>query len=271
MEEGRYKFTFPVLPVQETPQVAEIRLNQPHHTFNKWKISIVMPRPSGLHHGSTKFFRKTLPYRKDGVWDISSVVIPLLDRFRGNITMELKATHLKKIGHKNRVVPKDPIVVLYSTDKSFLGEINKLKSDLSSQRSKNLLRSRTKRTAQEHKTGRKRRRNKWKQNKNGTELCKLHKFRVDFDLIGWGRWIVHPKKFNAKACFGQCPAPITHEYTPTNHAMLQTLMRMKRPLSAPEPCCVPTKLRPLSMLYFEYDDIVVRYHQDMVAAECGCR
>ena len=103
------------------------------------------------------------------------------------------------------------------------------------------------------------------------ENCKMYDFYVDFTVIGWGEWIIHPKRFNSKFCFGQCPSPIEAKYHPTNHAMLQTLMRMKLPNVAPSPCCVPTKLKAVSMLYVEYDEIVVRSHEDMVVDQCGCR
>ena len=103
------------------------------------------------------------------------------------------------------------------------------------------------------------------------ENCKMYDFHVDFTVIGWGEWIIHPKRFNSKFCFGQCPSPIEAKYHPTNHAMLQTLMRMKLPNVAPSPCCVPTKLKAVSMLYVEYDEIVVRSHEDMVVDQCGCR
>ncbi|GFO38827.1 nodal-related protein [Plakobranchus ocellatus] len=103
------------------------------------------------------------------------------------------------------------------------------------------------------------------------ESCRMYDFNVDFQVIGWGEWIIHPKRFNSKFCFGQCPSPIEAKYHPTNHAMLQTLMRMKLPNVAPAPCCVPTQLKPVSMLYLEYDEVVVRSHEDMVADQCGCR
>ena len=103
------------------------------------------------------------------------------------------------------------------------------------------------------------------------EQCQMWDFKVDFDFIGWGQWIITPKQFNAGFCYGECPSPLEDKFKPTNHAMLQTLMRQKRPRLAPPTCCVPVKLRPLSMLYFEYDEIVVRHHENMIATECGCR
>ena len=262
---GKYLFAIPYLPTQERPQLAELRFNQLHHAQTYRKVTLIVKR-NGLHR--KKSFKKTLGYSKAGVLDITNITVPFLLKFHGNLTLKIKVQYKNpyRVDKVNSEI-SDPILVIYSQDKDFLKTFYSSYSSLTSQREETVSNSRTKRSSEGKKTGRKRKKNKWKPN----EICKLHKFKVDFDLIGWGPWIVHPKKFNAKVCFGQCPAPVTHEYTPTNHAMLQTLMRMKRPLSAPEPCCVPTKLRPLSMLYYEYDDVVVRHHQDMIATECGCR
>ena len=253
-------FTVPAMPHHEVPQLVELRFNKLRKTQTYLNSISIVIRAGQLS------IKRTVQYQKASVFDITNITVPFLSKFHGNITtIEIKVQYriLNGIRHGKEV---RPIMVIYSQDKDFLKSIYSSYSSLTSEHEQNLS-SRPKRSASGTKTGRKRKRNKWKTN----EICKLHKFKVDFDLIGWGPWIVHPKKFNARVCYGQCPAPITPEYTPTNHAMLQTLMRMKRPLSAPEPCCVPTKLRPLSMLYYEYDDIVVRHHQDMIAAECGCR
>lgn len=189
---------------------------------------------------------------------------------KGNVTikMSMRKSDSKKI---QNIEQNLPIVVVYSSDQGFLKSAFKSMTPSSNSVSKNSdmnLSIRRKRAANPiRKKSRKRRKNRWRED----ETCGIHNFKVDFDLIGWGPWIIHPKTYNARVCYGQCPSPISSEYSPTNHVMLQSLMRLKRPLSGPEPCCVPTKLRPLSMLYFEYDDIVVRHHEDMIVDECGCR
>ncbi|XP_053168994.1 nodal homolog isoform X2 [Hemicordylus capensis] len=52
-------------------------------------------------------------------------------------------------------------------------------------------------------------------------LCQRVDFYVDFDEIGWGSWIVHPKQYNAFRCEGKCPVPLEEAFQPTNHAYMQ--------------------------------------------------
>ncbi|XP_053727513.1 nodal homolog [Synchiropus splendidus] len=100
--------------------------------------------------------------------------------------------------------------------------------------------------------------------------CRRVDMWVDFDDIGWDEWIVHPKRFNAYRCEGACPAPLSDSFRPTNHAYMQSLLRLHHPERVPCPSCVPTRLGPLSMLYYEKDELTLRHHQDMVVEECGC-
>lgn len=52
-------------------------------------------------------------------------------------------------------------------------------------------------------------------------LCRRVDFHVDFDQIGWGSWIVHPKQYNAFRCEGKCPVPLDEGFQPTNNAYIQ--------------------------------------------------
>ncbi|KAM9810673.1 nodal homolog [Neosynchiropus ocellatus] len=101
-------------------------------------------------------------------------------------------------------------------------------------------------------------------------LCRRVDMWVDFDDIGWDEWIVHPKRFNAYRCEGECPTPLNDSFHPTNHAYMQSLLRLHHPERAPCSSCVPTRLGPLSMLYYENDDLTLRHHEDMIVEECGC-
>ncbi|KAM9743301.1 southpaw [Menidia menidia] len=101
-------------------------------------------------------------------------------------------------------------------------------------------------------------------------LCRRVDMWVDFDHIGWDEWIVHPKRFNAYRCEGECPTPLDESFYPTNHAYMQSLLRHHHPDRASCPSCVPVRLGPLSMLYYENNDLTLRHHEDMIVEECGC-
>ncbi|KAM7391986.1 hypothetical protein PAMP_022632 [Pampus punctatissimus] len=101
-------------------------------------------------------------------------------------------------------------------------------------------------------------------------LCRKVDMWVDFDHIGWDEWIVHPKRFNAYRCEGECPSPLDDSFHPTNHAYMQSLLQHHHPERVSCPSCVPTRLSPLSMLYYESDDLSLRHHEDMIVEECGC-
>ncbi|XP_070761036.1 southpaw [Enoplosus armatus] len=101
-------------------------------------------------------------------------------------------------------------------------------------------------------------------------LCRKVDMWVDFDHIGWDEWIVHPKRYNAYRCEGECPTPLDESFRPTNHAYMQSLLRHHHPERGSCPSCVPTRLSPLSMLYYENDDLALRHHEDMIVEECGC-
>ncbi|XP_062995555.1 nodal homolog [Elgaria multicarinata webbii] len=105
---------------------------------------------------------------------------------------------------------------------------------------------------------------------SGRPLCKRVDMMVDFEKTGFGTWIVHPKKYNAYRCEGECPSPVDETFKPTNHAYVQSLLKAYQPNRVPCPACAPVKLSPLSMLYFETDGVKVHHHADMIIDECGC-
>ncbi|NXO31511.1 NODAL protein, partial [Cisticola juncidis] len=104
----------------------------------------------------------------------------------------------------------------------------------------------------------------------GRALCRRVDMMVDFEQTGWGSWIVYPKKYNGYRCEGLCPSPVDETFKPTNHAYIQSLLQLYKPNLVPCPACSPVKMSPLSMLYYEKGEIVVRHHEDMIIEECGC-
>lgn len=102
--------------------------------------------------------------------------------------------------------------------------------------------------------------------------CRRVAMDVEFPQLGWGHWVVYPNRFNAYKCSGYCSGYMAGTYSNlTNHALVQSLMRlMTGNGDIPAPCCIPTKLSPMSVLYHEKGGVVIKYHEDMVIDECGC-
>ncbi|XP_049645151.1 nodal homolog [Suncus etruscus] len=105
---------------------------------------------------------------------------------------------------------------------------------------------------------------------DSSQLCRRVKFQVDFNLIGWGSWIIYPKQYNAYRCEGVCPNPVGEEFHPTNHAYIQSLLKRYQPHRVPSTCCAPVKTKPLSMLYVDNGRVLLDHHKDMIVEECGC-
>ncbi|XP_029459121.1 nodal homolog [Rhinatrema bivittatum] len=104
----------------------------------------------------------------------------------------------------------------------------------------------------------------------GKPLCRKVDMLVDFEHIGWGSWIVYPKRYNAYRCEGICPSPVDESFNPTNHAYMQSLVNLYQPDKTVCPSCVPVRMSSLSMLYYEEEEVVLRHHADMVVEDCGC-
>lgn len=103
-------------------------------------------------------------------------------------------------------------------------------------------------------------------------VCKARRLYIDFRDVGWQDWIIAPQGYLANYCHGECPFPLSESLNGTNHAILQTLVHSLDPDGTPQPCCVPVRLSPISMLYYDNNDnVVLRHYQDMVVDECGCR
>ncbi|XP_069012398.1 nodal-related 2 [Embiotoca jacksoni] len=103
------------------------------------------------------------------------------------------------------------------------------------------------------------------------DFCRRVDLHINFNQIGWGSWIIFPKRYEAYRCEGSCPDPLGEDLNPTNHAFMQSLLRHYHPDRVASPCCAPTKMSPLSMLYYENGEMLLRHHEDMIVDECGCQ
>ncbi|XP_052463669.1 bone morphogenetic protein 10-like [Carassius gibelio] len=106
-----------------------------------------------------------------------------------------------------------------------------------------------------------------------TQDCRKAEMYVDFKDIGWDSFILAPSGYQAFTCRGACNYPLAREVTPTKHAIVQTLLNLKSPQRAAQACCVPTELKPISLLYENENGVVVlnNKYEGMVVKECGCR
>ncbi|XP_070708930.1 inhibin subunit beta Aa [Pempheris klunzingeri] len=106
-------------------------------------------------------------------------------------------------------------------------------------------------------------------------VCCKRQFYVNFKDIGWNDWIIAPPGYHANYCEGECPshvASITGS-TLSFHSTVISHYRMRgySPFQNLRSCCVPTRLRAMSMLYYnEEQKIIKKDIQSMIVEECGC-
>lgn len=108
--------------------------------------------------------------------------------------------------------------------------------------------------------------------KDGRRVCQRKSLYIDFTSVGWNDWIVAPPGYDAFYCEGTCPFPLTDHLNSTNHAVVQGLVHSADRKLVPGPCCIPTQLNPISMLYLDdQNKVVLKNYQDMMVVGCGCR
>ncbi|XP_019635153.1 PREDICTED: growth/differentiation factor 8-like [Branchiostoma belcheri] len=96
------------------------------------------------------------------------------------------------------------------------------------------------------------------------ERCCRYPLQVDFREFGWD-WIIAPNTYQAYYCAGDCP-PIFLQKYPHTH-----LVQQVNKAGSVGPCCTPTKMSNISMLYFDDDgNIIYAKLPDMKVDRCGC-
>jgi len=104
-----------------------------------------------------------------------------------------------------------------------------------------------------------------------TRGCQKRTLYVSFRDLGWEDWIIAPDGYSAFYCHGECSFPLNTHMNATNHAIVQTLVHLMDPFSVPKPCCAPTKLSGISVLYFdESSNVILKKYRNMVVKSCGC-
>ncbi|XP_069569452.1 bone morphogenetic protein 7-like [Brachyistius frenatus] len=103
------------------------------------------------------------------------------------------------------------------------------------------------------------------------EGCKKHELYVSFRDLGWQDWIIAPDGYAAYYCEGECAFPLNSYMNATNHAIVQTLVHFISPETVPKPCCAPTQLHGISVLYFDdSSNVILKKYRNMVVRACGC-
>ncbi|XP_024141513.1 growth/differentiation factor 10b [Oryzias melastigma] len=120
----------------------------------------------------------------------------------------------------------------------------------------------------DERTMKKARRRQWSE----PRVCSRRYLRVDFADIGWSEWVLAPKSFDAYYCAGTCGFPIPKVARPSNHATIQSIVRAVGIVPGiPEPCCVPDKVSPLSVLFLDPDrNMVLKVYPGMAVETCAC-
>nr|XP_020481122.1 inhibin beta A chain-like [Monopterus albus] len=106
-------------------------------------------------------------------------------------------------------------------------------------------------------------------------VCCKRQFYVNFKDIGWNDWIIAPPGYHANYCEGECPLHVAGiaGSTLSFHSTIIGHYRMRgySPFQNLRSCCVPTRLRAMSMLYYnEEQKIIKKDIQNMIVEECGC-
>ncbi|XP_023311851.1 bone morphogenetic protein 5-like [Anoplophora glabripennis] len=101
--------------------------------------------------------------------------------------------------------------------------------------------------------------------------CRLHNLYISFKDLKWQDWIIAPTGYSAYYCSGTCNFPLHGHMNATNHAIVQTLVHLTNPNRYPKPCCAPSKLTPISVLYFLDDtNVILKKYKNMMVKSCGC-
>ncbi|XP_061694577.1 inhibin beta A chain-like isoform X2 [Syngnathoides biaculeatus] len=108
-----------------------------------------------------------------------------------------------------------------------------------------------------------------------TRTCCKQQFYVSFKDIGWNDWIIAPSGYHANYCEGDCPnhvASVGGSALSFHAAVInQYRMRGYGPFQNIKSCCVPTRLRAMSMLYFDHEQMIVKKDiPNMIVEQCGC-
>lgn len=106
--------------------------------------------------------------------------------------------------------------------------------------------------------------------------CCRDELYIDFADIGWSDWIVHPSGYHAYFCRGSCTsaASLTISGSQYNNVIRRLLAKSGSTVhrrSEIVPCCSPTQLSAIQLLYFDSNNTITQKTlPNMVVEACGC-
>ncbi|XP_054253091.1 inhibin beta C chain-like [Indicator indicator] len=106
-----------------------------------------------------------------------------------------------------------------------------------------------------------------------SNLCCRRDYYLDFRDIGWNDWIIKPEGYQINYCVGQCPLHVAGSpgMASSFHTAVFNLVKANNVQASGHSCCVPTRRRPLSVLYFDRNSNIVKTDiPDMIVDACGC-
>ncbi|KAJ7380729.1 hypothetical protein OS493_007102 [Desmophyllum pertusum] len=111
-----------------------------------------------------------------------------------------------------------------------------------------------------------------KKSEHEVDACRKVDMIVHTADLGLSAKSIHPESFNAFQCKGKCS--LTQRKKFITHSLIKALVKQKKGIKTDgmEACCVPTKLLPMSLMYYieKRGAFVMRTFKDMIVEECGC-
>ncbi|XP_050524258.1 protein decapentaplegic-like [Daktulosphaira vitifoliae] len=260
----RLQFDIKPLPENELVKAAELRLNIVDNYLNYNYIHVLIHDiiQPGVK-GQSKPILRLMDSKSINMTDVSPSeyisfdVTPALERLAEEKFENNHGILIQCVTSVGRV-PLNDMFDFQSTDKPIL----MLYTDDGTNKERTLSKLRYKRAAHDEPNLK----------KSKKKICQRYPLYVDFKEVGFSDWIQAPQGYDAYYCHGECTFPLANHMNASNHAVMQTLMNSINPVAVPRACCVPTKLRPQTLLYVDDEGkLVVKNYPEMAVEECGCR
>ena len=304
------KFNMSVIPADESLNAAELRIYRQKVASSAKEVTVphridihVVVKPAkGDQAAITRLIDTRTVYPVDSGWESFDVMQALrLWNAKPNYGLEVRVSSNKPstslpltpslsshVRIKRSQFPQfddatwraqQPFLVVYTEPSK--GSVSSYNSSLSKVNVRNKRRASSSGTAveplrnaqrQTRKPGRNGKGSKSRHGGGKNQPCRRRPLYVSFEDVGWQDWIIAPQGYEAYYCVGECPNVLGDNMNTTNHAIVQTLVHSVNPQMVPRPCCVPTELSQISLLYIEDNGgSTLKSYTDMVVDACGCR